>query len=102
MKTESSFPKYVKHVKDGKMPPGGNSYLVALWYDGTGDWEQAHGIVQKIAVRQAAGIHAYLHRKEGDLWNADFRYRRAGMKRPDISLAEEWENLVRSFLESEV
>ncbi|MEY4699958.1 MAG: hypothetical protein RL326_145, partial [Pseudomonadota bacterium] len=43
-----------------------------------------------------AAIHAYLHRKEGDTWNADYWYRKA--KRPSFTgtLHEEWESLVRS------
>jgi hypothetical protein len=43
-------------------------------------------------------IHAYLHRKEGDIWNADYWYTRAGIKRKDWTLKEEWENLVHQFL----
>ncbi len=36
------------------------------------------------------GVHAYLHRLEGDLANADYWYRRAGTERPAASLQEEW------------
>jgi len=44
-------------------------------------------------------VHAYLHRKEGDLWNADYWYAKAKKDRPLVSLEEEWENLVKQFLE---
>ncbi|MDQ0640943.1 hypothetical protein QF042_004508 [Pedobacter sp. W3I1] len=48
----------------------------------------------------SARIHAYLHRKEGDIWNADYWYAKAGEKRPQLSLDQEWEELVQRFLTS--
>ncbi|WP_425639568.1 hypothetical protein ACPUEN_08030 [Algoriphagus yeomjeoni] len=72
--------------------------LKALWYDGNGDWEKAHDQVDSLDGQPAARIHAYLHRKEGDQWNADYWYRRAGEVRPDLSLEQEWEELLSRFL----
>jgi len=44
-----------------------------------GDWEAAHGIVQRDeADPTAAWIHAVLHKIEGDAGNARYWYRRAG------------------------
>ena len=44
-----------------------------------GDWEAAHGIVQRDeADRTAAWIHAVLHKIEGDPGNARYWYARAG------------------------
>jgi hypothetical protein len=43
-------------------------------------------------------VHAYLHRKEGDSWNADYWYRKAGKKRPDVSLEQEWETIVKALM----
>ena len=80
-------------------PPAGlNPLLLALWYDAKGDWHKSHAIIQDIESKEAALIHAYLHRKEGDLWNADYWYQRAGSKRPENTLKKEWENLVTTFL----
>lgn len=75
-----------------------NPFLQALWYDKQGDWEKAHEIVQESNGRDAAGIHAYLHRKEGDLMNAGYWYDRAEAALPDRSLEEEWEGLLEKFL----
>lgn len=72
--------------------------LLALWYDGKGDWKKAHDQVDHLSGKSAARVHAYLHRKEGDLWNADYWYSKAGEKRPIISLEEEWGELVERFL----
>jgi hypothetical protein len=44
-------------------------------------------------------VHAYLHRKEGDLGNASYWYSRAGQQRPPISLEEEWEQLAGELLD---
>lgn len=72
--------------------------LKSLWYDGKGDWHQAHAQVDHLSDRQSAWVHAYLHRKEGDIWNADYWYRQARQVRPSASLDEEWEQLVVEFL----
>ncbi len=71
--------------------------LYALWLDGHGHWEQAHDQVDQLPGKSAARVHAYLHRKEGDQWNADYWYRRAGETRPSSSLEKEWEDLVQKF-----
>jgi len=81
------------------IPPGGASdYLKSLWYDGKGNWQKAHELIQDIEDKSAAWIHAYLHRKEGDIWNADYWYSRAGKKRPSVSLNEEWNDIVEAML----
>ena len=80
-------------------PPGNLSrYLQSLWYDAKGDWNRSHEIIQDIADERAAWIHAYLHRKEGDIGNADYWYRRAGKSRPDKTLEEEWTSIVEALL----
>jgi hypothetical protein len=73
-------------------------YLKSLWYDAKGDWNMAHDVISKSEDKNAAWVHAYLHRKEGDVGNADYWYRQAGKKRPDQPLEKEWEELVISFL----
>jgi hypothetical protein len=83
---------------DSTIPENISVYLESLWYDGKGDWEKSHTTIQDIEDKNAAWIHAYLHRKEGDIWNADYWYNKAGKKRPAISLQEEWEALVKAFL----
>jgi hypothetical protein len=82
-----------------KDPPDEISpYLKALWFDARDDWEKAHTIIQNIEDNTGSWIHAYLHRKEGDLSNADYWYHRAGKKRPAITLQEEWENILKALI----
>lgn len=80
-------------------PPAGISiYLQSLWYDGKGDWEKAHELIQDVADKTGAWIHAYLHRKEGDLSNAGYWYSRANRSTPVYSLKEEWNVIVGEML----
>jgi len=72
--------------------------LRSLWYDAKGDWHYAHAQVDQLNDQNSALVHAYLHRKEGDIWNADYWYRKAKAIRPNASLEEEWEQLVLKYL----
>jgi hypothetical protein len=85
-------------LKQNEAPVGLDPILLALWYDAKGDWKKSHEIVQDIDTKEAALIHAYLHRKEGDDWNADYWYRRAGISSSILSLQEEWNSLVSRFI----
>jgi hypothetical protein len=81
-------------------PPEGSSLaLRALWWDAKGDWEKAHECAQAAKDEAGAWVHAYLHRKEGDLANAGYWYRRIGRGAATASLAEEWEAIARALLE---
>ncbi len=72
--------------------------LQALWYDAKDDWEASHNIAQDLHTTMGSWIHAYLHRKEGDEWNAGYWYRQAGKSFPKHNLDEEWEFLVKQNL----
>ncbi|UFH54038.1 hypothetical protein [Spirosoma sp. KNUC1025] len=73
--------------------------LQGLWYDANGHWEQAHNIAQSREGTQLYDrLHAYLHRKEGDRFNANYWYRRAGATFFNGSLEDEWKELVQQNL----
>lgn len=89
-----------KETLSGQEPPKNVSvYLQALWFDARKDWDKAHQIVQDIHDNDASWIHAYLHRKEGDVFNAEYWYNRAGKKRPDIPLDKEWDEIAEALLQ---
>lgn len=92
------FENFQQSIKQDKLPTGISVYLQAMWYDESGDWNKAHNMVDNLEDTTACWVHAYLHRKEGDQWNADYWYRKAGRKRPDISLQQEWETIVKALL----
>lgn len=75
-------------------PPGIPLALAGLWWDANGNWEKAHHCAQEQDDADGAALHAYLHRKEGDLTNAGHWYRRASRPMPETSLAAEWDDLL--------
>jgi hypothetical protein len=79
--------------------PGLDAPLVALWWAAKGGWDQAHKIVQDEETAEAAWVHAYLHRVEGDLGNAGYWYRQAAKPVATGSLENEWERMVAKLLE---
>jgi hypothetical protein len=74
--------------------------LLALWHDGKGEWDAAHVACQSDPGRDGAWVHAYLHRKEGDIGNAGYWYRRAGraVPPPNLSFAAEWAEIAQHML----
>ena len=85
----------------GSSPPIDDPLLSALWYSGKGNWQHAHQIAQDMHDLHGSWIHAHLHREEGDEWNANYWYKRAGREMPSLSIREEWEQLVGYFLENQ-
>jgi hypothetical protein len=79
-------------------PAGVSAALRALWHAGRGNWDEAHRIVMDEPGEAEAWVHAYLHRKEGDLPNAAYWYRRAGRPTAGGSLDSEWTSIVRALL----
>lgn len=78
-------------------PPEAGPLLQALWHDANGAWDRAHKLAQSQKDKAGARVHAYLHRKEGDLDNAAYWYGRAGETMPQTSLEQEWEALVMAL-----
>ena len=79
-------------------PPALPPLLLALWHDAKGDWEKAHTLAQDVDNPRGAWVHAYLHRKEGDLGNASYWYRRANQPIATDPLDAEWTRLVSALL----
>ncbi|MFP5235443.1 MAG: hypothetical protein ACLGSD_06050 [Acidobacteriota bacterium] len=76
-----------------ELPPA----LAALWWDAKGDWARAHSLIDALETPEAMAVHAYLHRKEGADWNADYWYRRAGRQFHRAGLDDEWQALVEGL-----
>lgn len=92
------FQQFKQSLSQDKPPAGISEELVALWYAGKDDWDRSHDIAQDIPNSNGDWIHAYLHRWEGDEWNASYWYQRAGRSKPTHTLAEEWAQIVRALL----
>ena len=73
--------------------------LTALWWDGKGDWKEAHEQAQQDEGNPACDwVHAYLHRKEGDVSNARYWYRQAGKPAAAGALEQEWSEIVQALI----
>lgn len=93
-----NFENFKKSIDYEQPPSDLSETLNSLWWDKKGDWDLAHSIAQEIPTVEGSAVHAYLHREEGVLWNADYWYSRAGKVRPDLSIDEEWRQLVEEML----
>jgi hypothetical protein len=92
----------LKASLSGAAPASGlDAPLAALWWAAKGHWDEAHKIVQDEATADAAWVHAYLHRVEGDIGNAGYWYRQAGKPAASGPLGTEWEAIASKLLGSE-
>jgi hypothetical protein len=89
--------EFIASASRGDLPDGLPSLLEALWHEAHGEWKLAHEIVQAESTAEAAWVHAYLHRKEGDLANAGYWYRRAKRQIPTVELEDEWREIVSAL-----
>lgn len=94
-----NFPSFQKTLEEAKPSSAWPLPLQALWYDACGDWEASHDIAQDLHTPMGSWIHAYLHRKEGDDWNAKYWYSQAGKSFPNYGLEEELKLLVETNLQ---
>lgn len=85
-------------LKNDTPPEGLSPALEGLWWDAKGDWARAHESAQGDEGPDGSWVHAYLHRKEGDLSNAKYWYRRADRAAAYGDLAREWESIVTWLL----
>ena len=93
-----NYNNFIKLTKESKPSDAFSGIQLTLWYIIKYNWDMAHSIVQDINTEAASWIHAYLHRVEGDLVNADYWYNRAGKKSSNDSLEAELNNIIKSIL----
>ena len=91
--------EFKRTLNTATAPRGCGPALAALWWARKGDWDKAHKLVMDEDSRDAAWVHAYLHRVEGDLSNAGGWYRRAGRPASTAPLKEEWETIAQALLD---
>lgn len=93
-----TFEQFQQSLQDTAPPAGLNLALQALWMDARDDWHAAHELAQQQDENGGAWVHAYLHRKEGDRFNAGYWYRKAGRPHCELSLEAEWKAMVKALL----
>jgi hypothetical protein len=72
--------------------------LQGLWWVKKGDWDRAHRLVMDETSREAAWVHGYLHRVEGDDGNAAYWYRQARKPVAQGDQDSEWKTIVATLL----
>ena len=92
------FAAYRASLAADAPPQGLGLALQALWWEAKGDWDKAHECAQAKEDMAGCWVHAYLHRREGDLENAGYWYRRAGLPPATNALEEEWLAIARNLL----
>ena len=73
--------------------------LAALWWAKKGEWDKAHRLVMEAGGPEAAWVHAYLHRVEGDQDNAGYWYRQARRPAASGTHEAEWDAIAAALLE---
>ena len=85
-------------LKSPAPPAGLSPALEGLWWDAKGDWGKAHESAQRDEGADGSWVHAYLHRKEGDLSNAKYWYLRADRPAAYGDFEKEWTAIVSWLL----
>ncbi|MEO0332265.1 MAG: hypothetical protein AAF223_11370 [Bacteroidota bacterium] len=90
--------EYQASLQDSVAPSHIGTPLQALWYAAKDNWDEAHALVQDENDADSAWVHAYLHRVEGDNFNAHYWYNRANRPMPNEPLTEEWRAIVSTLI----
>jgi len=93
-----TFAEFERSLKTKAPARGLAPALAALWWAKRGDWDTAHTIVMNEDGRDAAWVHAYLHRVEGDAGNAAYWYRQAKKPVASGALDPEWRAIATALL----
>ena len=90
------YDDFIKLTEEQKPSEKLSGIHLAIWYILKDNWDMAHETVQKLNTEIACWFHAYLHRVEGDMGNADYWYSRADMEPTTFSLEAELNDIIKS------
>ena len=94
--------EFTSSLAQAESPIGLSVPLAALWWDAKGDWTRSHALVDEVETADGMAVHAYLHRKEGQAFNAEYWYQRAERKFHRPTLEAEWQALAEALLSGSV
>jgi hypothetical protein len=95
-----TFDEFFHSTQVADRPPFNLSLaLQALWYDKRNGWQQAHEFLGDGTDPESAWVHAYLHRREGDMSNARYWYDRAKQPECTSELDAEWRQIAGALLQ---
>lgn len=91
-------PAAFKRSLSNAVPPKAvSAALQGLWWARKGDWDKAHRLIMDEHSSEAAWVHAYLHRVEGDEGNALYWYRQARRSPAEGPVEAEWDAIVAAL-----
>jgi hypothetical protein len=91
---------FVASLDEDRPPSSATPMLRAVWHGLRGDWDAAHELAQAQDDVEGAWVHAWLHRIEGDLGNADYWYRRAHRQPRRDDIRAEGLDIARALIDS--
>lgn len=89
---------FVDSLEHDAPPSFATPMLRAIWHGLRGEWNAAHELAQEQDDAEGAWVHAWLHRIEGDLGNADYWYRRARRQSRRDDTREEGLDIARALI----
>ena len=92
---------FVQSLERKEPPQFATPMLRAIWHGLRGDWQAAHELAQAQDDAEGAWVHAWLHRIEGDLGNADYWYQRARRKSRRDDTRDEGLDIARALIQSQ-
>ena len=90
-----NYNTFIISIKSGFPPAELTNPELAMWHAMNDNWNSAHRTAQSIKNELGAWIHAYLHRIEGDVKNANYWYKRANRSPSQNTLKDEAEEIIR-------
>ena len=95
LKFHMNYNTFITSIKSGFPPDELTKPELAMWHAMNDNWNSAHHTAQSIKNELGAWIHAYLHRIEGDIENANYWYKRASRLPSQNTLKDEAEEIIR-------
>ena len=90
-----NYNTFITSIKSGLPSAELTNPEFSMWHAMNDNWNSAHRTAQSIKNELGAWIHAYLHRIEGDLENANYWYRHANRPPSQNTLKDEAEEIIR-------
>ena len=95
-----SLDAFIGSLEQKAPPPFATPMLRAVWHGLRGEWDAAHELAQAQDDAEGAWVHAWVHRIEGDLGNADYWYRHAGRPSRRDDTRSEGLDIARALIRS--
>jgi hypothetical protein len=91
---------FVLSIERDEPPSFSTPMLRAIWHGLRGDWNTAHELARAQNDAEGSWVHAWLHRVEGDLANAEYWYQRARRQSRHDDTRDEGLDIAKTMIRS--